>query len=73
MKEILTNTRALKELINNSYNGSIRKAAKDIGLSSSGLWRILNEERQISGESLKKLNAYCNKNGLSINDYIFLN
>lgn len=70
--ENLTNIIALQELVNSKYNGSVRKAAKDIGLSGSGLWRILKGERQISAETLKILNLYCIRNGLSIGDYIFL-
>lgn len=60
----------LQELVD-EY-GSLDKAAAEIGISKSGISRLITGERGIGMKSFKKLKGFCERKGLDINDYIFL-
>lgn len=67
----MINKENLRKLINNEF-GTLEKAAKEIGISKSGLSRMLSGNRDIGIKSLKALKSFCNKRTLNIDDYIFL-
>lgn len=62
----------LRELMLEKANGNYHELARLLGVNVAQLYRILNKDGQAGPKFLGKLMAFCQKEGLDFERYIFL-
>lgn len=62
----------LRELMLEKANGNYHELARLLGVNVAQLYRILNSNGQAGPKFLGKLMAFCRREGLDFEHYIFL-
>jgi len=63
------NKEALRELIDQRYDGHHRRLARDIGIGYLQTWRLLNDKVKPGGKFLRLFMAYCDQNDLDFQKF----
>ena len=66
------NKQNVKTLIDEKFNGSMYKAAQTLGVSYSGIFKIMKSDRKAGKKTITSIIKYCQDNGLDYERYIFL-
>lgn len=67
----LINIKALRDFLDDRFDGNLTKASKEIGISKSTLCLLRKGERDIGKSNLIKLKEYCKNNNIDVNSLLF--
>jgi plasmid maintenance system antidote protein VapI len=69
----MLNVEMFKELVKKRFNNNYTNCAKEIGVSTSTISRIINgKTTEASTTFIKLFSEYCKKNRIDVKKYIFL-
>ena len=63
---------AIKKLMQDKCNGNYNAFARETGINVALLYRLLNKQAQAGLKTVNILIDYLKKNGLKVEEYIFL-